>query len=307
MAITRDESVLAKLPAVQELDTKHESMWAQVWSTLRKDKFALAGLTIVALFVLAAIFAPLVAPYDPNEADAVNRLKPPLTPGHLLGTDFQGRDILSRVIYGGRVSLFVGFAPVVIALAVGGVIGLTAGFIGGKYDMIVMRCLDVIFAFPAILLALAIVSTLGRGVNNAIFAIAIVAIPAFSRIVRASVLSVKEEDYVEAARASGARTSPIIFQQVLPLCLSPIIVYATLETGRMILFGVGLSFLGLGVPPPTAEWGSMLAEGRNVLPLAPHVATIPGLAIFLVALGLNLMGDGLRDALDPRIDVSRGV
>ena len=307
MAFEQTQTAIQVPLAQKAEESVAESTIAQAWRQLRRDTFALAGAAIVALFVLAALLAPVIAPHDPNAANPAERLQKPLTFGHILGTDFQGRDVLSRIIYGGRVSLVVGFLPVMLAVAAGGLIGLLSGFLGGWVDMASMRVLDVMLAFPSILLALAIVSTLGRGMNNAILAIAIVAVPAFARIVRASVLSVKEEDYIEAARASGARTRATIFQQVLPNCLSPIIVFATVEAGRMILFGAGLSFLGLGVEPPTAEWGAMLSEGRNVLPIAPHVATIPGLAIFLVALGLNLLGDGLRDALDPRIDVSRGV
>jgi peptide/nickel transport system permease protein len=267
---------------------------------LLRDSSALAGLAVVGVVALLALLAPLLAPYDPDAVDAAIRLAPVGTPGHWLGTDDLGRDLLSRLLWGGRVSLVVGLMPVGIALAIGVTLGAVAGYLRGRVDGFIMRCLDVLLAFPAYLLAIAIVATLGAGLSNAILAIAIVSIAAFARLVRGSVLSIREREFIQAARLAGARDARIICRHVLPNVLSPVIVFGTLEAGRTIIFAAGLSFLGLGAQPPTAEWGSMLAQGRGLLNVAPHVASLPGIAIVLVSLGLNLFGDGLRDALDPR-------
>jgi ABC-type dipeptide/oligopeptide/nickel transport system permease subunit len=229
------------------------------------------------------------------------RLAPLGTPGYLLGTDAAGRDILSRILWGARISLLMGLAPVLFATLVGVAIGLVAGFYGGRLDHWVMRLVDVLFAFPPILLAIGIAAALGPGVSNAILAMAVVLVPQFVRLVRATVLSVREEDYVLAARACGAPDRRLISRHILGNSIAPVIVYASLETGRMIVLAASLGFLGLGAQPPTPEWGAMLADGRDVLSVAPQVATIPGLAIFLVTISLNLLGDGLRDALDPRL------
>jgi peptide/nickel transport system permease protein len=249
---------------------------------------------------LLAVLAPLLAPHEPDAVDAAIRLAPVGTPGHWLGTDDLGRDLLSRLLWGGRVSLVVGLVPVAIAVAVGVTLGAVAGYLRGRLDGFIMRCLDVLLAFPAYLLAIAIVATLGAGLSNAILAIAIVSIASFARLVRGSVLSVREREFIQAARLAGAHDLRIVCWHVLPNVLSPVIVFGTLEAGRTIIFAAGLSFLGLGAQPPTAEWGSMLAQGRGLLNVAPHVASLPGMAILLVSLGLNLFGDGLRDALDPR-------
>jgi peptide/nickel transport system permease protein len=244
--------------------------------------------------------APLLAPYAPDAVDAANRLAPIGAPGHWLGTDDLGRDIWSRLLWGGQVSLVVGLLPVALALAAGTTLGAVAGYARGRLDGVIMRCLDILLAFPAYLLAIAIVSSLGAGLNNAILAIALVLLAAFARLVRGSVLSVREREFIHAARLSGAHDARIVWRHVLPNVMSPVIVFATLEAGRTIIFAAGLSFLGLGAQPPTPEWGSMLAQGRGLLNIAPHVASLPGVAILLVSLGLNLFGDGLRDALDPR-------
>jgi peptide/nickel transport system permease protein len=227
-------------------------------------------------------------------------LAPIGSPAHLLGTDDLGRDILSRLLWGGRVSLVVGLAPVALALLVGVALGAISGYARGVVDGVTMRCLDVLLAFPAYLLAIAIVSSLGAGLSNAIMAIALVSSASFARLVRGSVLSVREREFVHAARVIGADGGRIVWIHVLPNVLSPVIVFATLEAGRTIIFAAGLSFLGLGAQPPTAEWGAMLAQGRGLLNVAPHVASLPGAAILLVSLGLNLFGDALRDATDPR-------
>jgi peptide/nickel transport system permease protein len=267
---------------------------------LLRDGGAVGGLLIVGAIATLSILAPLIAPYDPDAVDATIRLAPIGAAAHILGTDDLGRDIFSRLVWGGRVSLVVGLAPVALALLVGVALGAISGYARGALDGVIMRCLDVLLAFPAYLLAIAIVSSLGAGLSNAIMAIALVSSASFARLVRGSVLSVREREFVHAARVLGAGDGRIIWTHLLPNVLSPVIVFATLEAGRTIIFAAGLSFLGLGAQPPTAEWGAMLAQGRGLLNVAPHVASLPGVAILLVSLGLNLFGDALRDATDPR-------
>ena len=264
------------------------------------DPFAFAALILLVVVSLGAIFAPLVAPYDPYKVNNAIRLKPPGTPGYILGTDEIGRDILSRLLWGGRVSLRVAIMAVVIALVVGVGLGLIAGFFGGVVDHLIMRMLDVVLAFPYILLAIGIATVLGPGITNAILAITVITIPVFARLMRATAMSIREQDFVQAARALGASTPRILIRHVLPNTVSVLIVYATLETGRMVIAAASLSFLGLGIQPPEADWGAMLATGRASLTIAPHVATIPGMVIFAVTLAFNLVGEALRDALDPR-------
>ena len=266
---------------------------------MRRDPVLLAALAVIVAVIVAAVLAPLLAPYDPTRIDPRVRLAPPGTVRHPLGTDHLGRDVLSRMIWGGRISLIVGIVPVVLSAVGGTGVGLIAGYYGGLVDQIIPRSLDVLFAFPAILLALAIVSALGPSIYNAMLAITIVAIPSFARLVRSLVLGMRERSFVEAARSLGANDRRIIRQHILPNTVSPVIVYGTFETGKTIVFAAALSFLGLGVQPPTAEWGAMLSQGRVVLATAWHVATVPGIAIFLVSLSFNILGDGLRDALDP--------
>jgi peptide/nickel transport system permease protein len=261
---------------------------------------ALIGAGIVLLVLMLSLLGPLLSPYDPIAMAPSQRLLGPGNPGHPLGTDMVGRDVLTRLLIGGRQTLMIGVTPVLLSLVIGSLLGLIAGYRGGWTDNIVMRCLDVLFAFPAILLAIAIVAALGPGINNAILAITVVAIPTVARIVRAPVLSLREQEFVQAARVIGANDARIVLRHVGLNLISPLIVYASVEMGAMIIFGAGLSFLGLGAQPPQPEWGLMLAEGRDVLAVAPHVATLPGLAIVAVVLGLNFLGDGLRDRLDPR-------
>jgi peptide/nickel transport system permease protein len=286
------------MPAVQQLpQVRRRTGPAQ---RLLHDGSAMFGVGLVGVLVILCILAPLLAPYDPDAVDAANRLAPIGSAGHLLGTDDLGRDLLSRLLWGGRVSLVVGLLPVSIGVAVGVALGSAAGYLRGTVDGIIMRSLDVLLAFPAYLLAIAIVSALGAGLTNAILAIAVFSTAAFARLVRGSVLSIREREYVFAARMMGSGGTRIVWRHVLPNVLTPVIVFATLEAGRTIIFAAGLSFLGLGAQPPTAEWGAMLAQGRGLLNVAPHVATLPGIAILLVSLGLNLFGDALRDAFDPR-------
>jgi len=261
---------------------------------------ARVGLVIVLLSVLVAIFAPLLAPHDPVEIFSGQLRKPPSL-RFLMGTDEVGRDILSRVIYGSRVSMRVGLISVGIAAVCGTLLGLLAGYAGGWLDAVVMRAVDVLLAFPGILLAIAIVAVLGPGIDNVMIAVGVEAIPAYVRTVRASTLSVREHEFVLAARASGAPAERIILRHILPNVLAPIIVLATLGVGLAILTAAGLSFIGIGAQPPTPEWGTMLATARTYVREAPWIATFPGLAIMALVLALNLLGDGLREALDPRL------
>ena len=290
---------LVAAPSARHVDDRR--LRRLLWSRLRRDPVALAATILLALLVVVVAFAPLTSPRDPLRQESSIRLSPPLTPGYPLGADGLGRDILSRLIWGGRVSLVVGIVPVLGAGAVGVLIGLLSGYFGGRLDNWLMRGLDVIFAFPAILLALAIVATLGPSIGNAMLAITVVAVPPFARLIRSSVLSLKEQAFVDAARALGARDARIVLRHILPNSISTVVVYGTLEVGKTVVFAAGLSFLGLGVQPPNPEWGAMLAEGRQVLAVAPHVSTVPGVLIFLVTVGLNVVGDALRDALDPRL------
>lgn len=260
----------------------------------------MVGLVIVCGLLLAAICSPLLAPYDPGKQDLPSKRT---APGRQfwLGADEFGRDIFSRIIYGTRVALLVGTVSVGIALGLGLTFGILSGYLGGAVDAVISRSLEILLAFPYLLLAIAVVSALGPGVLNTTLAVGIWAMPAFTRIVRASVLSLKNLDYIQAARAIGVPTPAIMLRHILPNFLSTLIVYSTLYMANAILVEAALSFLGLGVQPPTASWGLMVATGRDFLLTAPHIATIPGVAIMLAVLGFNLLGDGLRDALDPRL------
>lgn len=273
---------------------------ADFWRRLRKNKLAMVSLVFLLALTFVAIFAPLVAPFDPYLSDMPKALKGP-SAEHLLGNDELGRDILSRIIYGARISLRVGLIAVGIALSVGMVVGSLAGYYGGRLDIIIMRFMDIMLAFPSILLAIALMAVLGRGVENAIIAIGIVSIPEYARIVRGSVLSVKENEYVQAARAIGNNDLQIIFRHIMPNVMAPVIVRATLGISTAILETSALGFLGLGVVPPFAEWGTMLGSGRGYMFNAPHLVFFPGIAITLTVMAFNLFGDGLRDALDPRL------
>jgi len=273
---------------------------------LFRNKTGVAGLIIITVFILCALLAPVISPHDPVENSLYDQLKKPVwSPDgsfkNILGTDDLGRDILSRIIYGARVSLMVGVVSVGIGLFFGSLLGAIAGYYKGWLDSIIMRFMDILLAFPHILLAIVIVAYLGPGLRNAMIAIGIITIPRFARIVRASVMEEFEKDYVTAARAVGARNRRILFNAIFPNCLAPIIVQASLGFGSAILDAAGLSFLGLGAQPPTPEWGAMIAMGRSMILRAWWVMTLPGIAIFLGVLGFNLLGDGLRDALDPRL------
>jgi len=271
-----------------------------IWRTLRRSRTAVAGGVIVLLFVLGAIFAPLIAPQDPLRPNLRNRLQPPSLE-HLLGTDRFGRDMLSRIIYGSRISLKISGAGVTLALLLGLLLGAMAGYYGGITDNVIMRLMDIQLSFPMILLAILIVAILGPGIPNTIVAVAFPSVPIFARLIRGTFLSIKTLEYVEAAKALGCSDLRIIFRHLLPNSLAPITVQGSLRAATILLTAAGLSFLGLGVQPPTPEWGALLSDGRAFLRIAPWVVIAPGIAIMLVVLGLNLLGDGLRDASDPRL------
>lgn len=281
-------------------DLKKRSQFWDIWRRLRRNKLAMLGLIIVLVLVLSAIFANFIAPYDYAQQDLTNMKAWP-SREHLLGTDDYGRDILSRIIYGGRVSLLVAILSIVFGLIVGGILGISAGYFGGIYDGTVMRIMDIVMAIPGFLLAVCISAALGSGVLNTAIAIGIGCVPGYARLLRALVLSIHEQEYVEAARATGASDLRIMFRQIVPNILSPVIVESTLRIGGCILMISSLSFIGLGVQPPTPEWGSMLSAGRALIRSFWPIVTFPGLAIMLTLFGFNLFGDGLRDALDPKL------
>ena len=270
------------------------------WARFRRNRLALVGLALVAVLALSAALAPWLAPHDPARQSLIEKRA---TPGgkYLLGADEFGRDILSRVIYGSRVALLVGLLSAAIAVLGGLLLGTIAGFAGGWLDAVLMRGIEILLAFPYLLLALAIVAALGPGALNTTIAVGIWGVPAVARIVRGSVLALRETEYVGAARALGAPAAALLGRHILPNIVPGLIVYATLFMANAILLEAALSFLGLGVQPPTASWGLMVSTGRDVLLIAPHVATVPGLAIMVAVLAFNLVGDGLRDALDPRL------
>jgi peptide/nickel transport system permease protein len=258
------------------------------------------ALVIIAI-VLAAIFAPLIAPFDPNKTSMAFRLKPIGFRNFLLGTDELGRDMLSRLIYGGRMSLLMGLVPVVIATVLGGTLGVIAGFLGGPVNMLIMRIVDIFYAFPSVLLAVAISGTMGGGMSNGLLALTLVFIPPLCRVAETATTQVRNLDFVEAARASGAPTWSIIIHHVLGNVVSPVFIYASSLISVSILLAAGLSFLGLGVEPPTPDWGLMLSTLRQAIYVQPYVCALPGLAIFITSLSFNLVSDGLRQAMDVRI------
>ncbi|WP_394580813.1 nickel transporter permease [Cytobacillus firmus] len=280
--------------------SKRKTKGADLAKALIKNKMSLVGGSIVLIYIILAVLAPLISPYDPYEIDLVNKLQSP-SADHIMGTDDKGRDIFSRILYGSQLSLAVGFVSVFIGALFGIVLGIISGYYGGWVDTIIMRFIDVLLAFPGLLLALAIVSALGPSLINVMIAVGVFSIPTFARIVRGSTLSVKKMEYIDAIRVLGASDLKIIFVHILPNILSPIIVQGTLRLATSILSVAGLSFLGMGAQPPTPEWGAMLSDGRDFLFTAPHIALFPGIAIALIVLGFNLFGDGLRDALDPRM------
>jgi len=298
-----------------EKDYRSNSLARLTMRRIFRQRSAILGGTILGFLILVALFAPWIAPYDPEEVligkeDGIKKREAPCIhllgcpedkPQHILGIDGNVRDAFSRVIYGTRVSLFIGFTTVGFAIAVGTFLGAVGGYIGGWLDNVIMRFMDVLLAFPSLLLAIAIVTVIGRGLQNALLAIAIVSIPVYARVVRASVLSVKEQEFVSASRALGGNDLHILFRRILPNAIPPLIVQGTLGIAGAILEAAALSFLGLGAQPPTPEWGTMLGSERNQVFTAPHLVFFPGLAIMITVLSFNLLGDGLRDAIDPRL------
>lgn len=279
------------------------SPWRDFWQTFLRHPMALVSGGFVVLLVLVAVFAPWLAPWDPMAPDWMALSAPP-SAAHWMGTDELGRDILSRIIYGARISLYVGVVSVTLGMVVGVLLGLLAGYYGRWVDMLIMRGSDVLFAFPGMLLAIAVVAILGPGLNNVIIAVAVFSVPVFARIVRASTLSLKQAAYVEAVRCAGARDRVILLRHILPGTLSSVIVYFTMRIGTSILTAAGLSFIGLGPEPDVPEWGNILAMSRSMMMAGLwHVSVFPGLAIFVTVLAFNLLGDALRDTLDPK---SRG-
>ena len=272
----------------------------QGWLTLRANSMAMFGLGILLALLLVALLAPVLSPHDPFEQSLSNRLQPLGTEGHILGTDSLGRDILSRLIYGSRITLYIVALVALIAPVAGLLVGTVAGYVGGWTDTILMRITDIFLAFPRLVLALAFVAALGAGIENAVLAISLTAWPPYARIARAETLTIRSADYISAIRLQGAGALRIITKHIWPLCISSLIVRVTLDMAGIILADAGLGFLGLGAQPPSPEWGAMISEGRRFILDHWWVATVPGLAIFTVSLAFNLLGDGLRDVLDPK-------
>jgi peptide/nickel transport system permease protein len=285
---------------VSPLTARARGYWRSVGRRLRRDHVTLFFASLIVVIALAAILAPLVAPFDPNATSMINRLKPIGYKGFILGTDELGRDMLSRLIFGGRISLLMGLVPVGLATLVGGFLGLLAGFVGGIINTLIMRVMDVFYAFPSVLLAVAISGTLGGGIAISLIALTLVFIPPLCRVSETATTQIRSRDFVEAARASGASSLSIIFHHVLRNALAPVLIYASSLISVSILLAAGLSFLGLGVEPPTSDWGLMLSTLRQSIYVQPVICALPGAAIFICSLSFNLVSDGLRQAMDIR-------
>ena len=291
--------------STQEFATKKKefhriSEWQRSLRLIRKNKMALLGFVTIGVLLFLAAFAPLIAPYSPTAMSLRDRLKPPSI-SHFFGTDDAGRDVFSRVVYGSRITLRICVVVVGLTLVIGSAIGIISGFVGGWLDEVIMRLSDIFLAFPALILAMAITAALGPSLQNAIIAMAVIWWPRYARIARGQVLTIREIDYVTSARAVGSGTPRIMFYHILPACLSPIIVEATLDLGEVIITAATLSFIGFGAQPPTPEWGAMVSVGRNFLRDYWWYTTFPGLAILVTVVGFNLLGDAMRDILDPRL------
>ncbi len=289
-----------KTPQIAPQADKVAGPWQEAWRSFKKSKVAVVGAGIVLFFIIVALIGPWIAPQGINEQLLANRLQKP-SGAHWLGTDDFGRDILSRIIHGARISLWVGFFSVIGSVIVGSILGIVAGYYGKWVDTIISRFFDIMLAFPSILLAIAVVSVLGPSLQNALIAIAIINVPNFGRLIRSKVLSIKEEEYITSAKAIGMQDIRILFSHILPNSMAPVIVQGTLAIATAIIEAAALGFLGLGAQAPTPEWGKMLADARVNFINAPWTMIFPGVAIMLTVLGFNLMGDGMRDALDPRM------
>lgn len=293
---------VAASPDATSAAPKVRTPWSEFWRKFRRQRLAMFALGFILLLVLVAIFYPWIVPYDPETYFDYDMINEGPSAAHWFGVDALGRDIFSRILAGARISLSAGFSSVLVGAVIGTWFGLLAGYFEGWWDRVVMRVCDVLFAFPGILLAISIVAVMGSGMTNVIMAVAIFSIPTFARLVRGNTLSIKRQTYVEAARSLGAGHVTIMLRHIFPATMSSIVVYFSMRIGTSIITAASLSFLGLGAQPPTPEWGAMLNEARADMVVAPHVAVFPSLAIFLTVLMFNLFGDGLRDALDPRID-----
>ncbi len=297
MSQIQHQTVINQMKMKERVD----SPWMDMWRRLRKQKLAMIGGFIILFFILLAFSAPLLTSYSYKAVELPSRFLPPFSEGHFLGTDDLGRDLFTRIIYGAQISLRVGFLAVIGSVIIGTFLGLLAGYYGKWVDMLISRIFDIMLAFPSILLAIAIVTILGRSLTNALIAIAIVNIPTYGRLVRSKVLTLKEEEFIIAAKAVGMKDSRIIYNHLLPNSMTPIIVQGTLGIATAIIETAALGFLGLGAEPPIPEWGTMLADSKDYIQLAPWTVIFPGVSIMLVVLGFNLFGDGLRDALDPKM------
>jgi peptide/nickel transport system permease protein len=292
-------------PALQVL--RVPSRWATFWTAFSADRLAVVGLAIIGITIVVSLTVPFFSPYDPTVPIPGIRLAPPLTPGHLLGGDGQERDELSRLLWGGRISLLVSIVPIIVATCISLVLGLAAGYYGAILDTLIMRTLDVFFAFPSVLIGISIAAALGPNERNQMIAITILLVPYVSRVARTAVLSIRETLHIEASRALGASDLRIIRNHILPNAFPAVLVYSTTLVGMMMVLASGLSFLGLGVQPPTPDWGVMVKDGKDVLGVAPWVSTLPGLAILMLALAFTFVGDALRDALDPALRSRRAA
>ncbi|WP_316859266.1 nickel transporter permease [uncultured Cohaesibacter sp.] len=290
--------LLAEVPTSR----RHARMaaWYQNWLALRRNTLAMAGLGILILVIIIAIFAPVLAPHDPFTQDLANRLKPLGFGSHWLGTDSLGRDILSRLLYGSRITLYIVTLVAIIAPIMGLIVGTISGYVGGWVDVVLMRITDIFLAFPKLVLALAFVAALGAGIENAVLAISLTSWPPYARIARAETLTIRKSDFIQAIQLQGAGPFRIITKHIWPLCISSLVIRVTLDMAGVILTAAGLGFLGLGAQPPSPEWGAMISGGRKYILDHWWVATMPGIAIFMVSLAFNLLGDGLRDVLDPK-------
>ena len=296
------QPTLDALAVVSGSARESRSLWSDARSRLLRNPVAMAGGAVSILLILVAFAAPYIAPYDPVHQDLANSLAGP-SMAHLAGTDVHGRDIFSRIIYGTRISLRIGFLGMLLGCVAGVILGLVAGYYGGWWDTVIMRLMDVQMAFPGLLVAICIIAIIGPGLENVILAVGIFSVPLFARVTRGQILSLKEQEFIVAARMMGAQDGRIMLSHLLPNAVAPLLVLCTLRIATAILTAASLSFLGLGAQPPIPEWGAMLSDGRAYLSIAPHVATTPGLAILITVLAFNLLGDGLRDALDPRLKV----